>query len=172
MGICSSSSGALGSSRSADGRVRLRNRSLDGSLLPDNRLLMHRFPTPAAALLSALQLRGSGQQHRVFGYSTGLLKEDREGQQKCHDGKLPGKDRLARDRCRLLLDRGILEIEPVRRHRRASQAKVIMLLGAHISVSGGLHLAPDRAREIGLLRRPLTIVAMPTLNRVDSVLSA
>jgi DNA-binding CsgD family transcriptional regulator len=40
-------------------------------------------------------------------------------------------------------------------------------LGAHCRAE-----AIDRARETGLLRRPLTAVAMPTLNRVDSVLSA
>jgi ATP/maltotriose-dependent transcriptional regulator MalT len=40
-------------------------------------------------------------------------------------------------------------------------------LGAHCRAE-----AIDRAREIGLLRRPLTIVAMPTLDRVDAVLSA
>jgi DNA-binding CsgD family transcriptional regulator len=40
-------------------------------------------------------------------------------------------------------------------------------LGAHCRAE-----AIDRAREIGLLRRPLTVVSTPTLNRVDSVLSA
>ena len=43
-----------------------------------------------------------------------MLEEDREGQQEGHDRKLPGKDRLARDRGRLLLYRGIFEIDPVR----------------------------------------------------------
>jgi ATP/maltotriose-dependent transcriptional regulator MalT len=40
-------------------------------------------------------------------------------------------------------------------------------LGAHCRAE-----AIDRAREIGLLRRPLTIVPTSALNRIDSVMSA